>query len=62
MFVPRKPHPFRNEYLTIACAKSKGVYNVNIMEGKDRPRVMGKKDFEEKGATASLMVRMKNLL
>ena len=27
------------------------------MEGKDRTRVMGKKEFGEKGATSSLMVR-----
>ena len=28
------------------------------MEGEDRPRVMGKKGFEEKGATAGLIVRI----
>ena len=32
------------------------------MEGKDRPREMGKKEFEEKGETAGLMVRMTNML
>ena len=26
------------------------------MEGKDQPRVMGKKDFEEKGEMSGLMV------
>ena len=62
MFPPRKPHPFGNEYHKIACAKSKGIYNVEIVEGKDQPRVMGKKEFEEKGATAGLMARTKKPL
>ena len=32
------------------------------MEGKYQTRVMGKKEFEEKGATASLVARMKKPL
>ena len=32
------------------------------MEGKDQPRVMGKKEFEEKGATDGLMVMTTNQL
>ena len=62
MFVPRKPHPFGNEYHKIACAKYKVIYNFEIVEGKDRPRVMGKKQFGEKGATDGLMARMKKQL
>ena len=62
MFVSRKPHPFGNNYHTIACAKYKVIYNVEIVEGKDRPRGMGKKEFEENGATPGLMVSMKNTL
>ena len=46
MFVPRKPHPFRNEYHTIACAEYKFIYNVEVVEEKEQPRVMGKKEFE----------------
>ena len=46
MFFPLKPHPFGNEYHTIACPKYKVVYNVDIVEGKDQIRVMGKKEFE----------------
>ena len=49
MFVPHKTQNFGNEYHTIACAKSKVIYNIDIMEGKDRTKGMGKKDFEEKG-------------
>ena len=59
MFVPRKPHPLGNEYPKISCAKSKVIYNVKIVEGKGRPRVMVKNMFEEKGAMSGLMVRMK---
>ena len=62
MFVPRKTHPFGDEYYTIECAKSKFIYIVDIVEGKYRPRVMGKKEFEEKGSTAGLMVRTTKLL
>ena len=35
MFVPRKPHPFVNKYHKIACAKSKVIYNVDMVEGED---------------------------
>ena len=59
MFPPRKPHPFGNEYHKIACDKSKVIYNVGIVEGKDQPIVMGKKGFEEKGETTGFMVRKK---
>ena len=62
MFIPHNPHPFGNEYHTIACAKSKVIYNVDIVEGGDQLRVMSKKDFEEKGVTAGWMVRMTKLL
>ena len=40
------------------CDKSKVIYNVEILERKDRPVVMGKKGFGEKGATAGFMVRV----
>ena len=51
-----------NKYHTIACAKSKDIYNFDIMEGKDLPRGVGKKDFKEKGLAAGLVLRMKNPL
>ena len=62
MFVPRKLHLFGNKYHTIVCAKYKVIYYVNIVKGKDRPRVMGEKEFEEKGVTDGLVVRMINTL
>ena len=62
MFVPCKPHPFGDNYHIILCAKYKVIYNIEIVEGKDLLRVMGKKEFEEKGATDCLMVTIKNPL
>ena len=40
------------------CDKSKVIYNVEVVEGKDLPIVMGKKKFVEKRATAGFMVRV----
>lgn len=58
MFVPRKPHPFGNEYHTICCAKCGIMYRMEIVEGKDRPHQMGPKEYDEHGSTVGLMVRM----
>ena len=60
MFVPQNHHLSGKEYHTITCAKYKFIYNTEIVEGKDPPRVMDKKECEEKGAEAGLMVRMTN--
>ena len=38
--------------------KYKVIHNVDIVEGKYKPIVMGKKEFGEKGATAGLVVRV----
>ena len=56
IFVPRKPHPFGNKYHKIACAKSKFINNVDIMEGGDKPRGVGNKEFDYKGDTEGLIV------
>ena len=61
MFVPRKPHPFRDNYHTVTCAKSKVIYIVEIVEEEDGPRLMGKKELEDKGETTGLVVRIVNL-
>jgi len=62
MCVPRKPHPFGNEYHTICdCDLTKGapiMFRVELMEGKDRPVELGPKEFEDRGKTIGLMVRM----
>ena len=60
IFFPREPHFLGNDSHKIVCAKSQIIYNVEIMKDNIQPRVMGKKDFEEKVTTAILMVRMTN--
>ena len=37
MNVKRKPHPFGNEYHTIACCISHIIFYIEIVEGKDKP-------------------------
>mmetsp|Transcript_11947 Transcript_11947/g.25228 ORF Transcript_11947/g.25228 Transcript_11947/m.25228 type:complete len:318 (-) Transcript_11947:177-1130(-) len=66
MCVPRKPHPFGNEYHTICNGDLKIgtpiMFRVELVEGKDRPPQLGRKEFEEHGKTVGLMLRMsKNL-
>ena len=56
-FVPRKPHPFGNEYHSICCGKSGIMYAVEIVEGKDYP----KKRTDEtniNGKTVGLSLRL----
>ena len=48
MFFLCKPHHFGRDYHTVACAKSKVVYNVEIVEGKDRPILTSKNYFKER--------------
>ncbi len=62
MVVPRKPHPFGNEYHTI-CDGEFGLENpimwhVKLQEGKDWPAKAGPKKWLNLGKTASLMLRM----
>ena len=37
VFCPRKPHPFGNEYHTICCGESGIMFQIEMVEGKDRP-------------------------
>jgi hypothetical protein len=37
MYVPRKPHPMGNEYHTICCGTSGIMFNLELVEGKDKP-------------------------
>lgn len=57
--VPRKPHPFGNEYHTIACAMSKIIFRLELVEGKDRPSWRPVPEFEDQlGKTGGLIMRM----
>ena len=58
MFVPRKPHPIGNEYHSICCSISGIMYQVELVEGKDRPKEIQKVEFEEKGKTSGLFLRL----
>lgn len=57
--LPRKPHPFGNEYHTIACAVTHIIFQVELVEGKDRPTELPKPEFEaELGKMGGLIMRM----
>ena len=59
MVVPRKPHPFGNEWHTICCCLSSIMFQMELVEGKDHPRQLGNPEHEnDLGKTGSLMVRM----
>ena len=59
MFVPRKPHPFGNEYHTVACGLSNILYQMELVEGKDSPEELSHKEQEkELGKTGSMMMRI----
>ena len=62
MFVPHKLYPFWNKYHTIACALSKVIYLIEIIELEGHPQGMGRKDFYDKGLIAGLMVWMPKTL
>ena len=48
MFVPRKPKPFGNEYHTISCGLSGILFQMELVEGKDRPRQLPSPPATEK--------------
>jgi len=57
MFVPRKPHPFGNEYHTI-CDGTWGVlYHMELVEGKHRAPELPVPKFSEHGKTVGLVLR-----
>ena len=62
MFFPHNPYPFGKEYHTSVCALSKIIYCVDIVEGKDQERRMGRKYFGYKGTMAGLMFWVSNPL
>lgn len=58
MNVPRKPHPFGNEYHTIACALTHIIFRVELSEGKDRPAGSAPQDESAFGKMGGLILRM----
>ena len=57
VFCPRKPHPFGNEYHTACCALSTIMFVIELVEGRDAPSEIPKQ-FNAKGKTAGLLLRM----
>lgn len=58
MFVPRKPHPSGNEYHTIACGLSGILWHMEMVEGKDQPPEILRKEFDEMGKTVGLLLQV----
>ena len=58
MYVPRKPWKFGNEYHDAGCADSDIIWQVDLREGKDRPRELGQKEYDEKGKTTGTLLRL----
>lgn len=58
MFVPRKPHPFGNEYHVNNCGIWGVMYFIELVEGKDRPVQLPAPRFDEFGKTVGLVLRM----
>jgi Transposase IS4 len=58
MFVPRKPHPFGNEWHTICCGLSSIMFSIELVEGKDRPPQREPIEFENLGKTGGLLLRL----
>ena len=56
MYVPRKPWKFGNEYHDAGCADSDIIWQVDLREGKDRPRELGQKEYDEKGKTTGTLL------
>ena len=53
MFVPRKPHPFRNKYHTIGCGEKSILYLLELVEGKNMP-----KELPKLQGTSGLLLRL----
>jgi hypothetical protein len=62
MFVPRKPHPFGNEYHSICCAETMIMYAIEIVEGADTQPQKPRDPNERKGKTvAQLLLLCKSI-
>jgi len=58
MYVPRKPWPFGNEYHTICCGLCGVLFDLELVEGKDRPTELPQPEFDQHGKTVGLLVRL----
>ena len=59
MFVPRKLHPFGNEYHSVCCGETSIMWGIELVEGKDSPRERPKDPNESLlGKMGALLLRM----
>jgi hypothetical protein len=58
MFVPRKPHPFGNQYHSICCAETMIMYSIKLVEGLDTPPQRPWDPNERLGKTVSLLLHL----
>ena len=60
MFVPRKPHPFGNEYHSVCCSMSGIMWGIELVEGKDAPRAAAhpKPKHNNHGNTVGLLLHI----
>ena len=56
MFVPRKPHPFGNEYHTITNGCSGITFDTEVVEGKDHSKEIPKDPLDREGKTVGLLL------
>ena len=58
MFVPRKPHPFGNEYHSVCCSTLGIMRGMELVEGKDAPHVVEhpKPKHNNHGNTVALLL------
>ena len=58
--VPHNPHPFGNEYHTIADGDFGAtlIWHCKLDKGKDHLPQLGKKKWDEKGTTVGMMLKM----
>jgi Transposase IS4 len=56
IMVPRKPHPFGNEWHTMCCGLSGLLFRLDLVEGKDSPLERGTPEYQEKGKTVGLLL------
>ena len=58
MVVPRKPHPFGNEWHTICCGITGIMFYLELVEGKDCPPELPDLNCNKFGNTVNLLLRM----
>lgn len=57
--MPRKPHPFRNEYHTVCCGQTAILFALEMVEGKDAPAERTKDpNIAAHGRTGAMILRL----